>query len=186
MSDTDNVTLTHHNGQEATQLLATLSDAYADAYNVEPASHKAAAFEARTIKQFDRPGFDLVAAYAADKLIGFAFGYRLKEGDTHWWGGVEPEPSVAFLLETGSRTFVLSEIEIRQEWQSKGVGRLVHDELLSGRPEERATLATEPDAAAQPAYARWGWQKVGRIPGDDGDYYSAYDLFVLPLPLGSR
>jgi GNAT superfamily N-acetyltransferase len=114
-------------------------------------------------------------------LIGFAFGYTLKKGDTHWWGGVQPEPSAAFLVETGSRTFVLSEIEIRRDWQSRGVGRLVHDELLSERSEERATLATGPDGAAQPTYRSWGWEKVGRIPGQDDDYYSAYDLFVLPL-----
>jgi len=29
------------------------------------------------------------------------------------------------------------------------------------------------------------WQKAGRVPGTGGDYYSAYDLFVIPLPLGT-
>ncbi|WNI14698.1 GNAT family N-acetyltransferase [Actinacidiphila sp. ITFR-21] len=181
MPDIDSVTFTHHDGQEAARLIGVLSSAYADAYDVEPSSHKATAFEERARKQFDRSGFDLVTAHAANMLVGFAFGYRLKAGDTHWWGGVEPEPYADFLAESGSRTFVLSEIEVRRTWQSQGIGRRLHDALLGDRPEERATLATGPDAPAQAVYEGWGWRKVGRIPGDDGDYLSAYDLFVLPL-----
>src|SRR5687768_15632607 len=29
------------------------------------------------------PGFDLVAAFAADKLVGFAYGYTMPPGE--WW-----------------------------------------------------------------------------------------------------
>jgi hypothetical protein len=43
------------------------------------------------------------------------------------------------------------------------------------------SLATGPDSDAQTAYEGWGWELTGRIPGEDGGYYSAYDLFVLPL-----
>ncbi len=32
---------------------------------------------------------------------------------------------------------------------------------------------------------RWVRQKAGRVPGTGGDYYSAYGLFVIPLPLGT-
>lgn len=179
----DNVTLTHHDGEEASALLQELCDAYADAYGVGPGEEKTAAFRRRAKKQFTRPGFALVAARDGSHLIGFVFGYTLPVGDTHWWGGVQPEPSARFLTETGSRTWVLSEIEVRRAWQSKGVGRALHDSVLGGRGEERATLATGPDAAAQPVYESWGWRRVGRIPGDDGDYYAAYDLFVRELPV---
>ncbi|MFI0815965.1 GNAT family N-acetyltransferase [Streptomyces sp. NPDC021098] len=137
----------------------------------------------RAEKQFTRPGFTLVVARAEGRLVGFVFGYTLPVGDTHWWGGVQPEPSAAFLEETGSRTWVLSEIEVRRAWQGNGVGRTLHDAVLGTRSEERATLATGPDAPAQKVYTGWGWQLVGRIPGDDDDYYSAYDLFVLELPV---
>jgi GNAT superfamily N-acetyltransferase len=183
MPTADAPTLAHHGGPEAIALLDELTATYADAYGAELDSHKATAFVARATKQFDRPGFDLVTARVGSELVGFAFGYRLKAGDAHWWGGVQPEPSAEFPLETGERTFVLSEIEVRCAWQSQGVGRLMHGALLGDRSEERATLATAPDAAVQPTYEGWGWQKVGRIPGDDGDYYSAYDLFVLALPI---
>ena len=175
------VALSHHDGAEAAQLLDALGDAYADAYGVEPTEEKTRAFRARATKQLERPGFDLVAARADGVLVGFAFGYSLQP-DTHWWVGLEPDPGAAFAQETGNRTFVLSEIEVRRAWQERGLGRAVHDALLQDRSEERATLATGPDHQAQSVYERWGWGKVGRVPGTEGEYYSAYDLFVLPLP----
>lgn len=179
----NDLSLTHHAGEEAAALLEELCDAYADAYGVESDAEKSAAFRHRAEKQVTRPGFALVTARDRDRLVGFVFGYTLTAGDTHWWGGVQPEPSAEFLEETGSRTWVLSEIEVRRAWQGKGVGRALHDAVLGARGEERATLATGPDASAQPVYESWGWQRVGRIPGDEGDYYSAYDLFVLELPV---
>lgn len=175
-------TFVHRNGGEASLLLDDLCDAYADAYGVNPTTDKTSAFSGRALKQFDRPGFDLVAAYVGEQLVGFAFGYSL-ESATRWWDGLEPTPTVAFGQEDGDRTFVLSEIEVRRAWQEKGVGRELHDALLGGRREERATLATGPDAPSQTVYERWGWRKVGRVPGTNGDFYSAYDLFVVALPV---
>jgi GNAT superfamily N-acetyltransferase len=177
------VSFMHHDGAEAAGLLVELCDAYADAYGVEPGEEKTAAFRRRAAKQFSRPGFALVTAREGGRLVGFVYGYRLPAGDTHWWGGVQPEPAAEFLQETGARTWVLSEIEVRRGWQRKGVGRALHDAALGARGEERATLATGPDAAVQPVYESWGWRRWARIPGDEGDYYSAYDLFVLELPV---
>ena len=37
--------------------------------------------------------------------------------------------------------------------------------------------------AARAIYERWGWQKIGVVPGTPGDYFSEYTLYVLPLPL---
>ncbi|WP_319056239.1 GNAT family N-acetyltransferase [Streptomyces europaeiscabiei] len=179
----DDVSLSHHGGEEASELLEELCDTYTDAYGVKPGEEKTAAFRRRAAKQFTRPGFALVTARDGDLLVGFIFGYTLSAGDMHWWGGVQPGPSAEFLEETGSRTWVLSEIEVRRTWQGRGTGRALHDAALGARDEERATLATGPDAAAQPVYESWGWRRVGRIPGDEGDYYSAYDLFVLELPV---
>jgi GNAT superfamily N-acetyltransferase len=166
-------------------MLDELCDAYADSYGVEPITGKTSAFRGRALHQIDRPGFDLVTAHAEGRLVGFAFGYTLAT-DTRWWDGLQPDPAQGFSTESGSRTFVLSEIEVRRAWQSQGVGRALHDALIQGRSEERATLATGPDAGSQAVYESWGWRKVGRVPGVDGDYYSAYDLFVVSLPLGPR
>lgn len=179
------VALARHEGAAAQGSLDALGDVYADAYGVASLGEKTRAFHGRAVKQFDRPGFALVTANAGDRLIGFAFGYTLPAGDTYWWKGLEPAPAEEFVTETGSRTFVLSEIEVRRVWQGKGVGRAVHSALLDRRSEERATLATGPDARAQQVYERWGWRKAGRVPGTNGEYYSAYDLFVISLPLSA-
>jgi GNAT superfamily N-acetyltransferase len=181
----DDMTIVRQEGDAARGLLDELCDVYADAYGVESTTDKTSAFHGRASKQFDRPGFSLVTAQVEGRFIGFAFGHTLPEGDRYWWKGLEPVPPEEFTAETGSRTFVLSEIEVRRAWQGEGVGRAVHDALLLGRQEERATLATGPDAASQLVYVRWGWRKVGRVPGAGGDYYSAYDLFVISLPLGT-
>src|SRR2546422_607024 len=155
------VALTHHSPEEARSLIDQLCDAYADAYGEQPAAEKTEAFRSRASRQFERPRFDLVTARFEAQVVGFAFGYTLP-GGTGWWVGLEPEPPKGFNTEPGSRTFVLSEIEVRRAWQGKGIGKALHDALLGGRSEERATLATGPDAASQPVYVAWGWHKVGR------------------------
>jgi len=182
MPTIDNLTLTHHDGAAAGRLLDELCDTYADAYGVEPTTEKTSAFRSRASKALDRSGFNLVTARVGDQLVGFAFGYSLAAA-TSWWNGLEPAPSRDFSAETGTRTFALSEIEVRRAWQGTGVGRALHDALLADRPEQRATLATGPDAPVQAVYERWAWEKVGRVPGSSGDYYTAYDLFVVPLPM---
>ena len=96
---------------------------------------------------------------------------------------MSPEPPEGFTEETGSRTVVLAEIEVRRAWQGRGIGRAVYDTFLSQRAEERATLASNPETADTHAlYERWGWQKVGTVPGGPDAYYRKYALFVVPLP----
>jgi hypothetical protein len=82
---------------------------------------------------------------------------------------------------------VLAEIEVRRRWQGSGVGRALNDAILAGRQDERATLATGPSAdTARAIYERWGWQRVGKVSGKPGAYFSEYTLYVLPLPLAER
>jgi hypothetical protein len=88
----NDVSLMHHDGAEAAGLLVELRDAHADAYAVEPDGEKTAAFRRRAEQQFTWPGFALVTARGGGQLVGFVFDYTLPAGDTHWWGGVQPEP----------------------------------------------------------------------------------------------
>lgn len=127
--------------------------------------------------------YSLVTARVGDQFVGFAFGYslRLERG---WWDGLQPAPPEGFTVETGSRTVVLAEIEVRRAWQGKGIGRMVYDAFLSQRSEERATLASNPQATDTHAlYKRWDWHKMGTVLGKPGAYYAEYVRFVLPLPL---
>ena len=47
---------------------------------------------------------------------------------------------------------------------SNPVRNTLHDELVSGRHEQRATLLVRPDnTIARRAYDSWGWQPVTRL-----------------------
>jgi ribosomal protein S18 acetylase RimI-like enzyme len=83
---------------------------------------------------------------------------------TRWWEGLETASPDGFTHEDGKRTFALSELLVRPAWRRRGLAKALHDELLSSRPEERATLLSRPDNdPAQAAYAKWGWQKVAKL-----------------------
>jgi GNAT superfamily N-acetyltransferase len=127
-----------------------------------------------------RDGFEMVVAYADDsEPVGLAFGFALPE-TTGWWRGLITSVPDGFTHEDGHRTFAVNEIMVRPEWQRRGVAHAVHAELLSCRPEQRATLLARPDnAPAQAAYARWGWRKVAKLkPFPDAP---VYDALILPL-----
>jgi ribosomal protein S18 acetylase RimI-like enzyme len=69
---------------------------------------------------------------------------------------------------------------VHPERQRQGIARALHDELLSGRPELRATLLVRSDnSIAQTAYARWGWRAVAKLkPFPDSP---VFDALILPL-----
>jgi GNAT superfamily N-acetyltransferase len=167
-----------------------LCEVYADAYGAvgdEDIHQKSSAFRERATAALHGINYSLATAYAGDELVGFALDYGLQRRG--WWDGLSPEPPDGFTEETGSRTVVLAEIEARCAWQGRGIGRAVHDTFLSQRAEERATLASNPEAADTHALLqleRWGWQKVGTVPGEPAAYYRKYALFVLPLPYATQ
>jgi ribosomal protein S18 acetylase RimI-like enzyme len=138
-------------------------------------------FVARVRGYLRAPGFELVAAYEASTPVGLAFGYALPE-NARWWEGLTTPVDEGFTDETGERTFALNELMVVPDRQGQGVAHAVHDELLGGRAEERATLLVREDnASAQQAYARWGWRKVAKLrPYPDAPHF---DAMILSLPL---
>ncbi|MGH3669582.1 MAG: GNAT family N-acetyltransferase, partial [Pseudonocardiaceae bacterium] len=189
MSPPTDPTLTYHTCAEAVGLMDELCAVYADAYGAVPGEdihQKSSAFRERASAALRGVDYSLVTAHAGDEMVGFAFGYSLQP-ERGWWDGLSPEPPEGFTKETGSRTVVLAEIEVRRAWQGRGIGRVVHDAFLSQRTEERATLASNPKATDTHAlYERWRWQKMGIVPDQPGAYYREYVLFVLRLPLPAR
>ncbi len=133
MAATDDLTLTHHISTEAAKLMDELCEVYADAYGAVPGEdirEKSSAFRERATAAQQGLNYSLVTAHVGDQLVGFAFGYSLR-AERGWWDGLKPEPPEGFTNETGSRTVVLSEIEVRRAWQGKGIGRTVHDSMPS-------------------------------------------------------
>ncbi|MEV6816192.1 GNAT family N-acetyltransferase [Micromonospora sp. NPDC051296] len=173
------------NADTAAGLMDRLCEVYADAYGEVPgedANVKTDAFRDRATGALPARNYELVIARAGDELVGFVFGYSLPQ-ERDWFAGLDPAPEPGFTDERGGeRTVVLAEIEVRKAWQGRGVGRGLHDEFLRSRREERATLSANPAATATHAlYQRWGWQRVGTVPGRPGAYYREYVKFVRPL-----
>lgn len=127
------------------------------------------------------PGFRIVIARSGGAPVGQAFVCTLPV-QTRWWNGLTTPVPDGFTTETGSRTFAFNELMVVPEWQGKGVAHALHDALLGGREEKRATLLVREDnESAQRAYARWGWHKVGKArPFPDSPHF---DVMIVDLPL---
>ncbi len=184
------VTYSRLSADNAAGLMDRLCEVYADAYGEVPGENtnvKTDAFRDRANGALGARNYGLVTAWVGDELVGFVFGYSLRQ-EREWFAGLDPAPEPGFTDERGGeRTVVLAEIEVRKAWQGKGIGRGLQDAFLSGRPEERATLTANPAATAIHAlYEGWGWQRIGTIPGRPGAYYREYAVFVRPLPLTGR
>ncbi|WP_280445123.1 GNAT family N-acetyltransferase [Nocardia brasiliensis] len=112
-----------------------------------------------------QPGFELAVALIDGEPGGQAFGWPLHEG-TAWWTGLQLDEGdlAEFTAEDGHRTFALSEIMVRSELTGRGLAHALHDELLTGRTERRATLLVQPDnERAYTTYRKWGWYRVGTL-----------------------
>ena len=82
---------------------------------------------------------------------------------TSWWRALTTTLPDDFVTEYPGRTFSVIDLLVRAAWRRQRIGQNLHDLLLAGRPEERATLVVEPEAAAaQCAFQSWGWHKVAR------------------------
>jgi ribosomal protein S18 acetylase RimI-like enzyme len=136
----------------------------------------------RTLGQTASSGFEAVTAQVQDALVGFIYGLPLSPR-SGWWTDLDPTPPDGFTTETGGRTFAVIDLAVLPAHRSHGLGRRLMDELLRGRPEERATLATSPrEQELQQMYERWGWRRAGRVPGAEGETQPSYDLYVIALP----
>lgn len=119
------------------------------------------------------PGFDLVTGHVGDTLVGYAFGGPLS-AHTRWWAGLRDAADLGVTRETGSRTFAFREFVMRKAYQRRGYGHQLHDVLLGGRPEERATLLVQGDNPARALYLRWGWRVAGQVqPFPDSPVFDA-------------
>jgi GNAT superfamily N-acetyltransferase len=129
-----------------------------------------------------QPGFALAEARHGGYLVGYAAGLPLRPS-TSWWSGLTTRLPADVTAEHPGRTFALAELVVRASWRRQGIGRELHDLLLSERREERAALTVAPGAGpAQQALRSWGWQKVARGRDDWDDDGPVLDVMVLGLP----
>ncbi|MGW0553988.1 GNAT family N-acetyltransferase [Streptomyces sp. NPDC002926] len=168
--------------EEAVTQLDAVAPAYQEVYAEPPyreGRQDVADFLVRFRRQTTRDGFRLILARDADEVVGFSFGYWLP-ADTGWWSAMLEPLGEAFVEESGRRTFNVAELAVRRAWRRQGIAAEMHRRLISDLEAERITLTMRPEpeaAAAQTAYATWGYQKVGQV--RHGDTAPAYDVMVL-------
>jgi GNAT superfamily N-acetyltransferase len=147
----------------------------------------AAARRARVRRR--QPGFALAEARHGGYLVGYASGMPLRPS-TSWWRGLTTPLPPDVTAEHPGRTFALTELLVRAAWRRQGIGRELHDLLLGGRTEERATALVPPGAGAgQRAFASWGWRKAARARNgeDPGDLAApVLDVLLIDLPAVPR
>lgn len=169
----DELTFQRFTGAQAQEDRATVEDIYLRSYVEQIATGDSFRSSTEFMRRFDsytspkNPGFQLIQARADGVPIGQAWGWPLSK-DSAWWGGLALDDTTAdleaFTAEDGARTFALSEIMVNSEFTGRGIARRLHDELLGGRPEQRATLLVAPaNTRAYSTYLRWGWGKVGHL-----------------------
>jgi GNAT superfamily N-acetyltransferase len=137
----------------------------------------------RLAVQRRQPGFVLAEARNGGYLVGYAAGMPLRPS-TSWWRELTTPLPDDVTAEHPGRTFAVTDLVVRASWRRQGIGRELHDLLLAGRPEERATLTLLPGAAAaQHAFRAWGWRKVGRTQSQPNPGAPVEDVLVTDLGL---
>ncbi|NUS71849.1 MAG: GNAT family N-acetyltransferase [Corynebacteriales bacterium] len=146
------------------ELLKTYIDVYAVPPYVDDPFFSAAAAAARVNGALDMPGFEVLTARHEGTLIGFVFGVTLTP-DKPWWASHRDDiPDKLAEAVRKNEIFWLRELLVVNEWRDRGVGRHLHDTLISGRPESMTVLTCISDnQPAHAAYLRWGYTIFARI-----------------------
>ncbi|MGH3191454.1 MAG: GNAT family N-acetyltransferase [Streptosporangiaceae bacterium] len=166
-------------GAQAAEHAAELQALHAEVYPDDDEGRFAGRFRV----QRRQPGFVLAEATSGGYLVGYAAGMPLRPA-TSWWRGLTAPLPEEITAEHPGRTFALVDLLVRASWRRQGIARTLHDLILAGRPEERATVTGRPAAAAaQHALRSWGWQRVGRTRDPDDPSSPVSDVLLIPLPL---
>lgn len=175
------ITLDRFDSTTVLPLLDRLVDVYVnDVYADDPVIGDDARFREQINQHMRAPRWQLVTATSEHDIIGYIYGLALAP-DTDWWDPLITPVPEGFTTEDGKRTIAISELLVRQPWRRRGIATALHDELLAGRLEERATLFAQPsNTAGHAAYARWGWTKAAQVhPKFEGA--PIYDVMILHL-----
>jgi ribosomal protein S18 acetylase RimI-like enzyme len=176
-NDTSAVDIQKYDEQTLDRVVGVIGQLYALVYQEPPyceGPEDVDEFVKGLPRRAGQPAFRSVVAMADGRAVGFAFGHQLA-ANTRWWQGATsplPEPMVK---EDEGRTFAIIEIAVVAAYRRRGIAKAMHDALLAGATEERATLLVRPEATpAQTAYERWGYTRVATIrPWPEAPLYDA-------------
>jgi ribosomal protein S18 acetylase RimI-like enzyme len=179
------ITFARLDGRQAAGHTDELQALHAEVYAEPPYRLAAdeAAFAERFRVQRRQPGFVLAEARSGDFLVGYATAMPLRPS-TSWWRELTTALPDDVTAERPGRTFAVTELVVRAPWRRQGIAETLYGLLMADRPEERATLVVSPAAAAaQGAFAKWGWRKVART-REPGASPPVSDVLLTDLPAG--
>ncbi|UQI49056.1 GNAT family N-acetyltransferase [Streptomyces sp. HU2014] len=170
---------------QAEQYREQLADLHGAAYGSPPgeALRDRAPFLEQLADASGRPGFDLVLADGGGP-VGCAYGYPAARDSALWRDFAGPVPEELEELTAAGRVFVLAELMVLPRHRRQGLGRRLHDRLLSGSGAALAAVVLAPmDARSQAVRAArrsWGWAAAGTLrPAAPGG--PAPEVFTRPL-----
>jgi GNAT superfamily N-acetyltransferase len=172
-------------GRQAAERADDFAELHAEVYADPPyrRADDAEVYPGRFRVQRRQPGFVLAEARNGGYLVGYAAGMPLRPS-TSWWRELTTPLPAEVTEEHPGRTFALVDLVVRASWRRQGIGAELHDLILDGRPEERATLTVLPAAGpAQNAFRAWGWRKVGRARSESDPDAPVADVLVTELPV---
>jgi hypothetical protein len=175
------LSLRRYSSAEIAAIRGLLEHVYAEVYSDRLREHflSIEQFRQRLAGHLSFPNWEAVVGYVGDQPIGYAYGGSRRAGSS-FWNQVVPTPDDEYAHETGRRTFALFELMVRAPWRKTGASRLIHDELLNRRTEERVCLFVEHDhPRVRALYQSWGYVQAGTSqPAADAPLY---DVMVLAL-----
>lgn len=143
-------------------LLTQIVTIYRNVYTLPPYRKPQAEiidFENSLPIHLEREAFRFIGAFEGnpEELVGFAYGYTSQAGQ--WWydhvRSELPEATASHWLENA---FQLAEISVNPEFQGRGIGSRLHDQLLRRIRHPRAILSTlQADIVAHHLYRSRGW-----------------------------
>lgn len=150
---------------EPSTLAAQVAEVYGSAFSIfrdSPTEQEVLTFSRQTLpEQVARPGFRFVAAFEAEALVGFIYGFHGRRGEP-WEDWIHARVPEAVYDEWFTNQFGLTEFCVHADRHGQGIGSKLYDALLAElgqTPYERAVLTTRRIAnPARDFYTRRGWE----------------------------
>lgn len=172
-----------YDGASAKAITDELVEVYARVYDTPPyvgdPFFSVASFRERLEAAFASEGFETVTARRDGQIIGYVHGATLA-ADKPWWTSLDGRrPGQLRALADAGQVFWLRELMVLPEFQNQGLGRKIHDTVITGRAESATTLTCIIDnQPARDAYLRWGYTVMGEI--KHAPESPTYDAMYLP------
>ncbi|MGI5352174.1 GNAT family N-acetyltransferase [Streptomyces sp. CA-250714] len=153
----------------------TLIEVYAEvrADQLHQTHYSVERYGERLARHGSEPGWEAVIGFDGDEPVGYAYVNTIQRDDRWWRRMSTPLPEGCI----ERSTVALKEIMVRVPWRGTGAARRIHDELLSGRPEEQVSLLVNPlngNGKVKSLYETWGYREVStQQPSVDGPVLTA-------------